>query len=351
LRPITLTEEVLMSEHKSPTQVTIFTGEGTGEFHGLVRRYWKWAALFGGVVTALILFKVIWEQRKVKAVETAWNRVRKDVQFQPFSIRPAPLAVLGGLEEELVGTSAAPWVKAVSVGSQLEDGKPAQALEAAKSLAAAWPDHLLSRSTLFHDESAETSLALPGWIETVNAATKSFEDARLDLSMNPPPSAEAPRVRLKTSEGDVVVALYDQIAPKHAENFLKLCGEGYYDGTKIHRIVPGEYLEAGDPNTKSDDVSTWGSGGPDYSLPHEGHGVWNYKYALTSVQAEDDYTSKGSMFRILLSDVHSFDGSASVFGVVVEGNDVLEKLGAAEVTDGRPVESISIDSTEMVKAG
>ena len=340
-----------MPEHKSPTQVTVFTGEGTSELHGLVRRYWKPAALVVGLVAALILVKVIAEERKARAVETAWNRVRKDIQLDGFAIQPAPLAVLGGLEEELSGTSAAPWVKAVSVGSQLEDGRSAQALEAAKSFAAAWPDHLLSRATVFHDESAETSMALPGWIESVNAATKSFESARPDLSTNPPPSETAPRVRIKTSGGDVVVALYDQIAPKHAENFLKLCGEGYYDGTKIHRIVPGQYLEAGDPNTKSDDVSTWGSGGPGYSLPHEGHGVWNYKYALTSVQEDDDYSSKGSMFRILLSDAHSFDGSSSVFGVVVEGNDVLEKLGAAQVADDRPVESISIESTEVVKAG
>src|SRR6185436_15276319 len=73
---------------------------------------------------------------------------------------------------------------------------------------------------------------------------------------------DAPRVRLNTSKGPIVVGLYVDRAPKHAENFLKLCREGAYNGTKFHRVVRGSLVQGGDPNSVSGEPDSWGSGGP-----------------------------------------------------------------------------------------
>jgi cyclophilin family peptidyl-prolyl cis-trans isomerase len=339
-----------MADHKAPTQVTISTGEGNTELHDLVRRYWKPVAGVAAVIVGIVVWRVAVTEQKAKSDTKAWNRVRKDVQME-FSIQPPPLAVLGGLEEELAGSTVAPWVKAIGVGSQLEAGKTSEAVAAAKSIVASWPDNLLVATPIYAAQSEGSRMTLPAWIETSSAALSSFESERPDLKGNPPPAGSAPRVRIKTSKGDIVVALYDSIAPKHAENFLKLCDGGFYDGTKVSRLVAGQLVEAGDPNTRGEDSSEWGKGGPGYTLAHEGYGVWNYKYSMTSIPMDDNFTSNGSMFRLLLSDAHSFDGAASVFGVVVEGMEVLDALGVVEVQDDRPKEAITILATEVLKAG
>lgn len=338
-----------MPEHKSPTQVTLSTGEGTSELHGVVARYWKPAAILVGIAATVILVSVVKSERRVKAAHSAWNRVRKDVQFG-FMVEPAPTAVLGGLEEELAGSKVVPWIRAISIGGLLEEGKSAAASDSARSLASSWPDHALSRVGFFSGESGGPRMSLPAWIESALATSASFEEARKDLSANPVPSEMSPRVVIKTTVGDIVVALFADLSPRHAENFLKLCSDGFYDGTRIHRLVQGQYLEAGDPNSRTEGSEDWGTGGPGYSIPHEGAKAWNYKYAVTSVQADDNYSSNGSQFRIMLSDVHSFDGASSVFGVVVDGTAVLDELGAAEVSGARPTNPVTIQSTEVMKA-
>src|SRR3990167_7482179 len=82
-------------------------------------------------------------------------------------------------------------------------------------------------------------------------------------------SVENPIVVLSTAMGDIKIELFADKTPVTAGNFLKLAQEGFYDGTKFHRVVDGFMIQGGDPNTKGDDTSTYGAGGPDYTIEDE----------------------------------------------------------------------------------
>src|ERR1044072_9152746 len=75
---------------------------------------------------------------------------------------------------------------------------------------------------------------------------------------------------LKTSDGEMVVEFWSDVAPKTVENFKKLARQGLYDGTAFHRIIRGFMIQGGDPNTKDlAKEATYGMGGPGYSIPAE----------------------------------------------------------------------------------
>ena len=76
-------------------------------------------------------------------------------------------------------------------------------------------------------------------------------------------------VVIATSMGDITVQLADDKAPKHAANFRKLAKEGFYAGTTFHRVIPGFMIQGGDPNSKGDDRSKDGLGGPGYTIDAE----------------------------------------------------------------------------------
>ena len=67
---------------------------------------------------------------------------------------------------------------------------------------------------------------------------------------------------LHTGEGDITIRFFPDKAPSHVRNFIDLSEQGYYNGTKFHRIVPGFMIQGGDPNTKSDNRASWGMGTP-----------------------------------------------------------------------------------------
>merc|ERR1719356_909310 len=100
-----------------------------------------------------------------------------------------------------------------------------------------------------------------------------------------PKAAEAaayPKVKMQTTEGVMEFDLWNDVAPKHVESFLKLTKDGFYDGGAFHRIIPGFVIQGGDPNAKkgygpdgslksgnSFDQMSWGTGGPGYTVPAE----------------------------------------------------------------------------------
>lgn len=77
------------------------------------------------------------------------------------------------------------------------------------------------------------------------------------------------KIRIKTTEGDILVRLYDE-TPKHRDNFLKLAKEGYFDGTLFHRVIKDFMIQGGDPDSKGAPKGKMlGTGGPDYTIPAE----------------------------------------------------------------------------------
>lgn len=160
-------------------------------------------------------------------------------------------------------------------------------------------------------------------------------------------------VIIETSLGNITIQLNDVAAPKHAANFRKLAKEGFYDSTTFHRVIPGFMIQGGDPNSKNADKSTHGMGGPEYRIDAE-IGLSHERGVIAAARQGDQINPKrmsnGSQFYITVADAKFLDGQYSVFGKVVEGMDVADKIVAAP-RDPRdnPLEKILIKKVTVIE--
>ena len=198
--------------------------------------------------------------------------------------------------------------------------------------------------------------------------------------------AQMTKVLLKTSMGDIVIALYDE-TPLHKENFIKLVNDKYYDGVLFHRIIQNFMIQTGDPESKTAKPGQMlGNGGPGYTIPAEFvPGLYHKRGAVAAARMGDNVNPKkessGSQFYIVdgrvfntneinrviqmtgktysmdqIKDYTSIggaphlDGDYTVFGEVVSGMEIVDKI-AAQQKDGRdrPLEDIKIISAEIMK--
>ncbi|MBQ7734889.1 MAG: peptidylprolyl isomerase [Bacteroidales bacterium] len=193
------------------------------------------------------------------------------------------------------------------------------------------------------------------------------------------------KVLIKTSEGDITIALYDN-TPKHKENFLKLVNDGFYNGVLFHRIIQGFMIQTGDPESKGAPAGKMlGNGGPGYTIPAEFKPENYHKRGAVAAARQGDQVnptkaSSGSQFYIVdgkpfnsnlmaqisyqygksfteeqrkvyetIGGAPFLDGDYTVFGEVVEGMDVVDKI-AAKPKDryDRPTTDVKIISTEIL---
>ena len=146
-----------------------------------------------------------------------------------------------------------------------------------------------------------------------------------------------------------MVGLYSDRAPKHTENFLKLCREDFYKGTKFHRVVRGSVVQGGDPNSISGDPDTWGSGGlPNAIEPENDPRLRHFKGALAAWRAPGETRSNGSQFLITTTDQNEMDGQTVVFGIVLDGFQTLEAIESGAVVGDRPQDPATIESVEVL---
>ena len=130
---------------------------------------------------------------------------------------------------------------------------------------------------------------------------------------------------IKTSFGNIKFSLMSDIAPETVRNFSQLAKSGFYNGTLFHRIIPGFMIQGGDPNTKNPDKSTWGQGGPGYNLKAEFNSRSHLR-GIVSMARANDPDSAGSQFFIVTSDSTFLDRQYTVFGEVVDGMEVADKI-------------------------
>ena len=135
---------------------------------------------------------------------------------------------------------------------------------------------------------------------------------------------------LHTTEGDITIEFFEKDAPKTVANFLKLAGEGYYDGVKFHRVIADFMIQTGDPNSKDDSkMALWGKGGPGYTVPAEiklKNTAGTVATARLGDQFNPERASSGSQFFINAKDNPFLDGGYTVFGKVVAGMEVVAKI-------------------------
>ena len=130
---------------------------------------------------------------------------------------------------------------------------------------------------------------------------------------------------IDTTKGTIEIGFFEDKAPGHVKNFKDLAEKGFYDGTIFHRVIPGFMIQGGDPNSKSEDRSTHGTGGPGYNVKGEFNDV-THKRGILSMARSQDPDSAGSQFFIVVKDSPFLDGQYTVFGEVLNGMDVADEI-------------------------
>jgi len=164
-------------------------------------------------------------------------------------------------------------------------------------------------------------------------------------------------VTIETSLGTIVVALFNE-TPLHRDNFVKLASEKFYDGVLFHRIIQNFMIQGGDPDSKNAAKGArLGMGGPGYTIPAEIKPNLTHKRGVLAAARMGDNVnpqraSSGSQFYIVDNPqgAHFLDGQYTVFGEVIKGIEVVDKI-AAQPKDpaDRPLEDIKIISMRVVE--
>jgi peptidyl-prolyl cis-trans isomerase B (cyclophilin B) len=147
---------------------------------------------------------------------------------------------------------------------------------------------------------------------------------------------------IHTQWGDITLKFFPEIAPNHVKSFVELAQKGFYNGTTFHRIVPKFVIQGGDPNSKEIDRSKHGMGGPGYQLKAEFSHKLHKRGTLSMARAAHP-DSAGSQFFICVADTPFLDGKYTVFGEVVNGMEVVDKI-VSQPKDGNdnPMDRIEV---------
>lgn len=168
---------------------------------------------------------------------------------------------------------------------------------------------------------------------------------------------------MKTNMGVIEIELFEDQMPITTGNFIKLAQEKFYDGTKFHRVIDGFMIQAGDPNTKGDNVMSYGTGGPGYTIQDEfvkGPLLTNTRGTISMANTGQP-NSGGSQFFINTNDNIGLDfddtiqpaSKHPVFGRVIKGMDIVDMISKVQTSKGElgprdmPIEPVIIESVTI----
>ncbi|HEY5792177.1 MAG TPA: peptidylprolyl isomerase [Chthoniobacterales bacterium] len=153
----------------------------------------------------------------------------------------------------------------------------------------------------------------------------------------------------------VVIGLYDSATPATVDNFKTLIAEKYYNGMRFHRVFPNSMVQTGDPLSKRGPDDRSGTGGPGYTVPAEirkPHARGSVAMSRISGPSNPAKASSGSQFYVCLQPLPKLNGQYTVFGEVLQGLDVLEKISNARTdTNDFPVDKIVIRKVTLEPRG
>ncbi len=158
---------------------------------------------------------------------------------------------------------------------------------------------------------------------------------------------------IQTTEGEMVIRFWPDVAPKTVENFKKLARQGFYDGTAFHRIVKDFMIQGGDPLTKDpSSEELWGTGGPGYTIKAEVNPRPHVRGVISMARSQHP-DSAGSQFFICLAAAPYLDRQYTCFGELIKGEDVLGRIGDTRTVrrggeQSKPVSRIGVQSVRIV---
>jgi peptidyl-prolyl cis-trans isomerase B (cyclophilin B) len=149
---------------------------------------------------------------------------------------------------------------------------------------------------------------------------------------------------IKTNCGAITVELLADKAPITVNNFVFLAKDGFYDGVVFHRVIPNFMIQGGDPTGT-------GSGGPGYKFQDEFDPSVTFAQPGVLAMANAGPGTNGSQFFITLAPTPHLNGAHTIFGRVVQGQDVVEAIVATRGPGDRPKEPVVIETIAIVQAG
>ena len=154
---------------------------------------------------------------------------------------------------------------------------------------------------------------------------------------------------LKTSLGTIVFRFNDKDAPLHVANFKGLANAKFYDGTTFHLVIPGFMIQGGDPNSKDADRNNDGLGGSGKNVNAEFNANKHLRGTVSMARAQDP-NSASSQFFICVRPQPALDNKYSVFGQVLEGMEVVDKIVAVP-RDARdnPIDKVVMEKVTIEK--
>jgi cyclophilin family peptidyl-prolyl cis-trans isomerase len=191
-----------------------------------------------------------------------------------------------------------------------------------------------SPSSPAHDLASPPDLAPPYQIPAGYSLTPFLSDDAVHSFPSPGPATEPGRdyqAVLETDAGRIVIDLFESDTPITVNSFVWLTLHHFYDGIAFHRVIANFVAQGGDPNTLSDDRTTWGSGDPGYSFGLEIVSSLTYDAAgVVGMARSSDPNSNGSQFFITLAAAHNLDGQYTIFARVTDGLDVLPQIARGQ---------------------
>lgn len=136
-------------------------------------------------------------------------------------------------------------------------------------------------------------------------------------------------ITLETSLGNIELELYPEKAPKTVDNFVKLANAGFYENTKFHRVIKNFMIQGGDPYTKGEDTSVYGTGGPGYKFADE-HNDLQMVRGMIAMANSGPNTNGSQFFIVTIPEAGWLTGKHTIFGKVISGMEVVDKIEASK---------------------
>lgn len=166
----------------------------------------------------------------------------------------------------------------------------------------------------------------------IGYATGSSGDKNKEIKTLATMTGNKQNIIIETNFGNINLELYPDKAPKTVANFVKLAQSGFYDNTKFHRVIKGFMIQGGDPYTKGEDVSVYGTGGPGYKFADEINDLPMVRGMLAMANSGPD-TNGSQFFIITASSTPWLIGHHTVFGQVISGMDTVDKIESSKVNE------------------
>jgi cyclophilin family peptidyl-prolyl cis-trans isomerase len=183
------------------------------------------------------------------------------------------------------------------------------------------------------------------WFLTRAASGRRAGQASSALQERPADATSGLMARMQTSMGVLVLKLYEDRAPNTVDNFVHLASKGFYNGLKLHRVIADFMVQSGCP--KGD-----GTGGPGWRIADEFAAGLKHDGAGVLSMANAGPNTGGSQFFITLGSAAWLDGKHAVFGRVVQGADVLKKIGAVKTdSEDRPLKLVTVEAIALFRDG